>query len=148
MTKTFETGFDDESASPGLMLWRVTNSWQAVIRSALQPFGLTHVQFVLLASLAWLDGESAITQRELSDHARVDPMMTSQVVRTLAAKGLVERHRHPTDARARSLAVTPAGATLVNRANQVVEATDREFFARLGPEAGGFVNMLGKLDDV
>ena len=45
----------DADDSPGFLLWQVTNKWQAAQRAALKPFGLTHVQFVLLASLTWLD---------------------------------------------------------------------------------------------
>ena len=86
------------------MLWRVTNRWQAVIRAALRPFGLTHVQFVLLAALTWAMGK--LTQIELAHRTRTDPMMTSQVLRALERKGLIERREHPTDGRARLLNVT------------------------------------------
>ncbi|KAB2584620.1 MarR family transcriptional regulator, partial [Rhodococcus erythropolis] len=91
MAKKLETDFEDAGDSPGLMLWRVTNAWQASIRAALRPFDLTHVQFVLLAALTWLDAETPITQRDLAEYARTDPMMTSQVIRTLESKKLVER---------------------------------------------------------
>ena len=87
------------------------------IRAALAPFGLTHVQFVLLAALTAMDRETAVTQRDLAERAVTDPMMTSQVLRALEDKDLVERHPHPTDRRARTLKVTPAGVALANRAN-------------------------------
>ena len=83
-----DTRFEAAEESTGLLLWQVTNRWQAAQRAALQPFGLTHVQFVLVASLAWLGAEGPVTQRQLADHAGTDPMMTSQVVRTLVDKGL------------------------------------------------------------
>jgi len=51
-----ETEFADAADSPGLLLWRVTNAWQAAQRAALHTFDLTHVQFVLLASLTFLGG--------------------------------------------------------------------------------------------
>jgi hypothetical protein len=51
--------FPVAAQSPGLLLWRVTNRWQAAMRAALAPHELTHVQYVLLASLTWLsDRES------------------------------------------------------------------------------------------
>src|SRR3546814_15453085 len=37
--------------SPGFLLWQVTNQWQRRLRATLEPLGLTHVQFVLLAGL-------------------------------------------------------------------------------------------------
>ena len=48
------TAFASTDESTGLLLWQVTNRWQAAQRAALKPYGLTHVQFVLLASLTWL----------------------------------------------------------------------------------------------
>jgi DNA-binding MarR family transcriptional regulator len=123
------TQFRDADDSPGLLLWRVTNRWQAAQRAALKPFGLTHVQFVLLASLAWLDVEGPVTQRLLADHAATDVMMTSQVLRTLEQRGLVIRAAHPDDRRARALAVTAEGRALANRAVVAAEACDRAFFA-------------------
>ena len=131
--------------SPGLLLWQVTNRWQAAIRAALKPHGLTHVQFVLLASLTWLDTDGPVTQRALADHAVTDPMMTSQVLRTLQAAGLIERVPHPTDGRARALAVTPAGAELANAANTSVEECDRRFFAALGGGGPAFTAALRAL---
>ncbi len=132
------TEFEHADESPGLLLGQVTNRWQAAQRAALAPFDLTHVQFVLLASLTWLTSRSGgepVTQRDLADHAATDPMMTSQVLRTLEQKGLVERRDHPSDRRAKSLVPTAAGVELANRAVAVVEACDREFFAPLDRES-------------
>ncbi|HYU86192.1 MAG TPA: MarR family winged helix-turn-helix transcriptional regulator [Kribbellaceae bacterium] len=143
-----ETEFADADDSPGLMLWRVTNAWQAAQRAALKPYDLTHVQFVLLASLTWLGGAGTgepVTQRHLAQHAGTDPMMTSQVLRTLEAKGLVTREAHPTDARARALAATSTGVELVNRAIGAVERVDRDFFAALGRRRGDFTKLLSRL---
>lgn len=128
-----------------MLLWQVTNRWQAAQRAALKPYGLTHVQFVLLASLTWLDDDEPVTQRRLADHAATDPMMTSQVIRALADRGLVERAAHPDDARAVSLRVTREGALLANRANAAVEKCDEQFFNRLGARLPGFTTALRAL---
>jgi DNA-binding MarR family transcriptional regulator len=144
-TRALETEFDDANDSTGLVLWRVTNAWQAAQRRALKPFGLTHVQFVLLASLTWIGDEPTVTQQDLADHAGTDPMMTSQVLRALEKLGMVERHPHPTDRRARVLAVTTAGRSLANRAVIAVEDCDRAFFAALGDDRIAFTRMLGRL---
>jgi DNA-binding MarR family transcriptional regulator len=137
------TAFADEADSTGLQLWRVGNAWQAAQRAALKPFGVTHVQFVLLAALTWL-GEP-VTQQALADYARTDPMMTSQVLRALEAGGLVDRPRHPADRRARIVSVTAAGRELANRAVVAVEACDSQFFGALGPDRATFTKLLGML---
>ncbi len=139
------TSFSSPEESPGLLLWQVTNRWQAAQRAALKPFGLTHVQFVLLASLTWLEADGPVTQRELADQAATDPMMTSQVLRTLENMHLVRRLAHPKDGRARALAVTDSGRDLANRAVVAVEACDRAFFKALGTHAAGFTQGLVQL---
>ena len=146
MTGALDTAYPDPQASTGLMLWRVTNSWQRTIRAALAPFNLTHVQFVLLAVLASMDRSAPVTQRNLAARAATDPMMTSQVLRALEGKGLIERLAHPTDGRARTLAPTPAGVSLVSRANAAVEHADRAYFAALGEDAPSFTRFLATLD--
>ena len=132
--------------STGLLLWQVTNRWQAAQRAALKPFGLTHVQFVLSAALAWLGTEGPVTQRRLADFAGTDPMMTSQVVRALVDRGLVERTAHRDDGRAWSLSITGEGTALVNRAIVAVEACDDAFFAALGRSRPAFTRSLAALE--
>ncbi|MBY8881825.1 MarR family winged helix-turn-helix transcriptional regulator [Actinacidiphila acidipaludis] len=141
------TGFGAAEESPGLLLWQVTNRWQAAQRAALKPYGLTHVQFVLLASLTWLEGMSdePVTQRALADHAVTDPMMTSQVLRALEDRGLLVRGPHPHDARARALTATAEGRDLANRAVASVEACDGDFFAALGDGLPSFARALRTL---
>jgi DNA-binding MarR family transcriptional regulator len=145
MAGALSTSFGTAEHSPGLQLWLVTNAWQAAMRRALVPHGLTHVQFVLLASLVWIDADGPVTQKALADQTGTDPMMTSQVLRALEAKGLVERRPHPADSRARSLVATPAGVALANTANESVEAADRTFFAPLETGLAGFADQLARL---
>ncbi|BAW09364.1 MarR family transcriptional regulator [Nocardia seriolae] len=144
------TEFEHADESPGLLLWQVTNRWQAAQRAALAPFDLTHVQFVLLAALTWLTGRSGgdpVTQRDVADQAATDPMMTSQVLRALEQKGLLERRDHPSDKRAKSLVPTESGVALVNRAIVAVESCDRDFFGPLGARTARFTAALRQLRD-
>jgi DNA-binding MarR family transcriptional regulator len=132
--------------SPGFLLWRVTLRWQRAMAGALRPIGLTHVQFVLLASAWWLTrvaGEKP-SQRRLAEHAATDPMMTSQVLRALESRGLVTRAADPHDSRALRLAVTEVGARLAVEAVRVVEAADAEFFKAAGDRAS-VLRLLGRL---
>ena len=139
------TRFSRAEDSTGLLLWQVTNRWQAAQRTALKPFDLTHVQFVLLAALTWLGADGPVTQRQLADHAGTDPMMTSQVVRALERRNLLTRAAHHADRRAWSLSVTDEGVTLVNRAVVAVEACDECFFGPLGPARTALTRSLATL---
>src|SRR5215211_1656233 len=107
--------------SPGYLLWHATLRWQRGIAKALGPLDLTHVQFVLLACTWWLNeqGERP-TQIALAAQAGTDVKMTSQVVRSLERKGLLEREVDVADTRARRLEVTNRGAQLAQRAIAIV----------------------------
>ena len=120
----------DPERSPGFLLWHVTLRWQRAVVAALAPLGLTHVQFVLLASTWWLNDQGGDpNQLALARHAGTDVKMTSQVLGKLEAKGLLRREVDPQDTRAKRLRVTPAGARLAQQAIDVVERVDAEFFS-------------------
>jgi DNA-binding MarR family transcriptional regulator len=134
-------------ASPGFALWRVATVWQREIRAALAELDLTHAQFVLLASAAWLiahpdDATEPVTQAHVAAHARTDAVMTSEVLRTLERKKLIRRLPHPGDARAKQIALTPAGKRLAGRAFAAVEAVDDDFFGEPGPELRALTRLL------
>lgn len=133
--------------SPGFLLWRTTLRWQREMAKALKPHGLTHVQFVLLASVWWLaDHEGAPTQRQVAEHAGTDAMMTSQVLRALETRRLIRRAPDQHDARAKRLSPTREGTRLAEHAIHAVEAADREFFTAVD-DLAGVTGMLKALAD-
>ena len=127
--KPLDSRFTGPGESPGFLLWKVSNAWQRAQRAALQPFGLTHSQFVILATATWFGATETLTQARLAEVSGVDPMTTSQIVRALEAAALLERRDHPSDPRAFAIAVTAAGRDRAKKALEVVEATDEAFFA-------------------
>ena len=130
--------------SPGFLLWHATLRWQRGIAQALAPLDLTHVQFVLLACTWWLNEHGTHpTQIALAAQAGTDIKMTSQVVRSLERKGLLDREVDAADTRARRLRVTRQGARLAPRAIAVVEQVDSDFFADV-PE-GAALRFLRRL---
>ena len=137
--------------SPGFLLWRSTLRWQRTITAALRPLELTHVQFVLLASTWWLTEQTSgppPSQRQLAEHADTDVMMTSQVVRALERRGLLQRTAdNAGDGRIKRLAVTDTGRELAVRAVEVVEAADAAFFDHV-PDRGRLLAVLQQLVDV
>lgn len=136
--------FAGPGESPGFLLWHATLRWQRGIAAALAPLDLTHVQFVLLACTWWLNGRGEHpNQMTLAGRAGTDVKMTSQVVRSLERKGLIEREIDPRDTRAKRLRVTPQGARLAPRAIDKVEKVDERFFAGIpGTQALGLLERL------
>jgi DNA-binding MarR family transcriptional regulator len=141
--KTAPFSVEQASDSSGFLLWQVMALWQRRIARALRPLGLTQVQYALLASLLWMSRtQRAITQAMLARHTQLDMMMTSQVLRALEARGLLERNPHPTDTRAKVLGLTKQGRKLAWEAVPVVEGVDREFFGALGAQLDRFNRSL------
>ncbi|HEX4613794.1 MAG TPA: MarR family transcriptional regulator, partial [Urbifossiella sp.] len=74
--------------------------------AAFSPHGITADQFVLLATLS---RGHALTQRELARRMSSDPSTVRAMLVLLERGGLVERDAHPTDSRARTVALTAQG---------------------------------------
>ncbi|MHB8560946.1 MAG: MarR family winged helix-turn-helix transcriptional regulator [Thermoplasmataceae archaeon] len=146
LRQNFPSKYKKPEDSPGFLLWQVTNSWQRLMRRVLKEIGLTHVQFVLLTAVEWLNNAKIpATQKEVSRFANTDVMMTSQVIRALERKGLIIRAEHPTDTRAYLLQVTSQGHQLDLKALELVEFADENFFKALRSDLAHFVQMLKTL---
>jgi transcription regulator len=105
-------------------------AWQRDVAAALDPLGLTHSQFVLLACAWWLEAHGgAGTQVMIAAQAGMDVKTASQVLRRLEAAGYVSRQQPPGDARARIVSTTAAGREMGDRALSAVEAVDEAYFA-------------------
>ncbi len=128
--------------SPGFLLWHLENLWQREQRRALDPFGVTTVQFLLLSGLAVSGAGETVSQIALAGRCRTDPMMTSQVVRNLAQMGLVERIRDKVDRRAFAVRLTVEGRALQSLSEAAVRAVEDKFFAALGSDVPAFANAL------
>ena len=103
--------------TPGFLVWRLSLKWQAAVDRTVAPHGLTHAQYSLLASLRSMTYAGATpTQRELADQTGLDEIFVSKLVRTLEGNGLITRDPHPTDARARQLALTDTGVERIDAA--------------------------------
>ncbi len=123
--------FEGPEQSPGFLLWQVSMQWRRQIEAGLTTIGLTHVQFVLLASVGWFtQHDQKASQAELSRHCKTDINMTSQVLRALEKKGLIERQRHPGNDRSKFPVLTQAGSQLIEKAIPLVESIDDKFFSR------------------
>jgi len=116
----------------GFLLYKAHMFWHREIKRSLKPLGLTHTQFVILANTYWLSQQNKeLTQIEIAQHAKMDTMMTSNVIRTLEKKKLLKRTEHPTDTRAKIVILTENGFETLKKAVKIVEKFDLEFFNNL-----------------
>ena len=138
--------FQNSSESSGFLLWQVTNLWQREIKKSLDKQGLTHVQFVILASTYWLNSqENECTQVNIANHAKIDIMMTSKVVRTLEEKKLLYRKEHPIDTRAKIVHLSELGIEVLSTAITIVEDFDVIFFNSIHENKEDFNRLLYKI---
>jgi DNA-binding MarR family transcriptional regulator len=99
----------------------------------------------VLACTWWFNSHGeAPNQLTLARQAGTDVKMTSQLLRTLEGKGLIDRDADPSDARAKRLRVTSRGADLAPRAIAAVEEADRQFFDPLSPDAMAILRRLAQ----
>jgi MarR family transcriptional regulator, organic hydroperoxide resistance regulator len=131
--------------SRGALVERVASHWLLALRAALAPMDLTPAQCRLLIASAWLGTrETGVRQSDIAAHANADAVMTSEVLRTLERRGLITRVPHPTDRRAKAIAVTEAGGALADRAARLVDTTEARFFEVGMAEFGAVAKALKK----
>lgn len=132
--------------SVGLVFLRVYNRWHGELQRRLKAVGVTHPQFVILATLGYLTQFSEeITQVMLAGMAGMDVMSVSQILILLEKRGDVRRRAHSRDTRANVIRLTPQGAEKMGRALPVVEEVDRLFFGSLGEAGAEFKGCLDRL---
>jgi DNA-binding MarR family transcriptional regulator len=136
--------------TPGSLLWRVAMKWRAAVDRAVAPFGLTHAQYSVLASLrGMVRGGERPSQRRLADHIGLEPIYVSKLVRTLEEAGFVKRADHPDDTRAVQLTLTARGTVVVDHAIEVVAALQERLTEPLGGTASArtrtLIHMLEEL---
>lgn len=109
------------------------------------PLGLTADQFVLLATLA---RGQVLTQRELARRMPSDPSTVRAMLVLLERQGLVQRDTHPSDARARTVALTTAGKRKFRQLWTAGEPIRLQMFGPLQPdEAETLVRLLTRVSD-
>lgn len=130
----------------GFLLWQAGNAWQRKMKSVLDPVGITHVQYLLLDSLAHLGGIShPVSQVTLARVAGTDVMMASKVIRLLEKKKMIRRKPHKTDARINLLELTPAGARAVKKAKVLLVKTEKQIFSKLEVKEDKFAKCLEQI---
>lgn len=107
--------------------------------------GVTADQFVLLATLSRGD---TLTQRELARRMSSDPSTVRAMLVLLEKQGLVERDVHPSDSRARVVALTSAGKRKFRQLWQAGESIRTEMLDAIRPNsATELVRLLTLLAD-
>ena len=127
---------------------RVYNKWHSIIKKELKKMNLTHPQFVVLASLAYLSQNgNEITQIMISKLAGIDVMTVSQILNLLEKNDFVKRKEHSKDTRAKAVILSKKGEEVLQKAVPLVEQIDEIFFKKLDTDEKQFKHFLVRLNE-
>lgn len=127
--------------------------WRVAVDRAVGPLGLTHAQYVVMASLYGMSLSGLRpSQRGLADRTGMEALYVSKLARALEANGLLDRTRDPDDPRAMRLSLTEQGLDVTGRAITVVQGLLDQLLGPLGGRTGTrtreFTRELALLLDV
>lgn len=112
--------------------------WQRTIDAALRPLGLTHTQYLVLASAASVVREhgDAVAQLAIAESAGLDNATISTLVRKLEGRGLLDRSADTSDRRRWRVMLTPRGKNLLQKAASLVDEAAAGLAPRRDPAEG------------
>jgi DNA-binding MarR family transcriptional regulator len=127
----------------GFVMWRIVARYQREMDRALTAVDLTHLQFMLLALVAWCgrSGE-AVKQIELARSGGIQPMQVSQTIRVLETKKLLCRTRSKIDTRAKQVGITRKGLVTLRNAMPIAIEVQRRLFGEPGHPGGALLRSL------
>ncbi len=129
----------NQEESTGFLLYNLTTLLQRRMKRELDVLDITHMQFVLLATLKRLSkSNKPITQIEIATESKADKMMVSKVLRNLQTKGFVTREEHSTDTRAKTILLTKEGNLMLQKGFAIVKKVEKDFFECLEKQTGSF----------
>jgi DNA-binding MarR family transcriptional regulator len=127
--------FKQPEDNDGYLFWQLAHGWMRCLNRALITTELTHLQFSVLGSTAWLSQTGcAPSQVRIAEFCAMDPMLISKTIRMLERKRLVRRQSDLRDTRLKLISVTSKGEQSLLRVIPLVERAYAEFFAPLAEQ--------------
>lgn len=134
-----------EDPDLGDLFWAVAKRLRHASSASLTQWDITPGQARALRVLAGL-GEMRLTH--LSEHLRIAPRSTTEVVDALEERGLVERRPDPTDRRATRVMLTPRGADVSEQIGRARRSEADRTFGTLDPaDRAHLARILRTLSD-
>ena len=88
----------------------------SIYRPILEPYGLTHPQYLVMLALWERDPRSV---KDLAEELRLEPATLSPLLKRLEVSGFVTRHRNERDERVLDVSLTETGRRLRDEARTI-----------------------------
>lgn len=133
-------------SSPPRAFYQVLRLHQLVstcLDECLTPAALTGAQYTMLSLVRRL---GPTTSAQLARRLRVSAQSAGEMLKSLEARGLVQRSQSETNKRIVLMSLTPAGARLAQRADELVAQAEERFFSVLSArDRSGFDKTIQHL---
>jgi DNA-binding MarR family transcriptional regulator len=134
---------DDETLTE--QFWGVARQLRHQSRDSLAPWDISpsHSRALMV-----LGRHGTMRLNELSDHLRIAPRSTTEVVDALQERSLVQRSPDPHDRRATLVELTEDGVDIMNRAREARAKESEAYFGRLSKtDRAALSRILRRLQD-
>src|SRR5436190_11746405 len=111
------------AAYAGQLFFRLWRASHTRVAAALESIGLTPALFGVLN---FLGAREAAIQQEIAVSMGIDPSTMVSLIDELESAGLAKRRPHPTDRRAREVALTAKGRRRLDQGRRMANEVDAE----------------------
>jgi DNA-binding MarR family transcriptional regulator len=125
-------------------LTKAQNIVHQFFKARLAPYGITPGQYGVLKCL-W--DEDGLTVKKLAERMYLDSTTITGLLDRMENKGLIKRQSSPSDRRALSVVLTPAGKALQEPVTQAIIDANQAVLKNMSEEeADSFLNILLSLN--
>ena len=121
----------EREESAGYLINQLARLFARDLQRQIQPLGIVTGQFPILLALWNRDG---VTQRELLDEIDVEQATLANTLTRMERDGLIKRTKHPSDARAQQIWLTPKALNVRDAAYLSANTVNQESLAELSSE--------------
>lgn len=126
--------------------YNLRRAYLMVSRKFAGPMARADLRPAEFAVLALLRDNAGSSQRSVASALAIDPPNMANLLDRLEKRNLVQRPRNPDDERARQLALTPDGLSLIQRTYEAVERQEKRALGVLTTqEQNQLMTLLRKL---
>ena len=126
----------------GLLIWHVSNYWQAKLRFILSKFNISLNEYLILESLFFLDNNLELpSQTIISSFSGIDISVVSVSLKSLEQKKLIKR-KIDKDNRKKIINILPLGKELFDEIFPKINQQESDLFDKLSNEKNNFCNSL------